>query len=271
VSVDDSARRPALDPLLGAALAREQHYLRLLADPATCGSVGYAACTPTRAEVDAGRSNCTTFIEAVLRDAGYDVDGPLALGALAVSIHDAVNIRAESGQLADGQRVRPVLPELLAPDADRGRLLATLVGDGDPRTRGVALALVASGQGAAVVGMDALRPGDVVQTWVLRRDAQGSLVGARGHATLVRRVRAVKQRSGETVLLDEATPAAALELSVGGVELLGSHLPEGSAPDAAGFRPGRSVFTRAPVVLDAEFARWYAVRPSKSPWALFSG
>jgi hypothetical protein len=271
VTVRKTEKRPALDPVLAAALARERRYLSLLADPVARKNVGYSLTTPSRADIEAGRTNCSTFVEAVLRDAGYDVDRELTIGALSVAVHDAINIRAESTRLTDGQILRPVVPEVLSAGERAGRVLAELVAAGDPRTQGVALALVASSQGAGINAVDALRPGDTVQTWKLGRDEHGEPVRARGHATFVRRVHAVDLESGEPIILDERSAVAVRRLRVTGVELLGSHFPETGEPDVSGFRAGRSVYTKAPLSLEAELDRWYAVRPSRSLWTAMSG
>jgi hypothetical protein len=260
------AKGASLEPVLAAGLARERRYVSLLADPELRPDVGYTVATPSRAEVDHGRTNCSTFVEAVLRDAGYDVDAELTVGGASVSVHDLINIRAESATQSDGQRLRAVVPEVLAAGKDAARTLAELVAARDPRTQGVAWALVESRQGTAVTRMAELRPGDAVQTWKLVRNEQGELVRARGHSTFVRRVHAVDLDTGKAVILDETTPATSRRLQVTAVELFGSHFPDGSKADASGFRPGRSVYTKPAVSLDAEFDPWYAVRPARSPW-----
>jgi cell wall-associated NlpC family hydrolase len=83
-------------------------------------------------DAENGTYNCTTFVQAALEEAGFDIT-------------PAVSKRIQMSDLG-------------------GMNLFSLVRAGDPRIKGVVSALVDSGQGTDVTDQS-LRPGDVVQMW----------------------------------------------------------------------------------------------------------
>ena len=98
---------------------------------------------------------CTTFASKVLAKAGYQVAQPVDQ-----QINIAINWEKETG------KKKPTAK-------DKQKKLASLVSGGDPRTKGVVLALVNSDQGVEI-GLDQLRPGDFVQYWY---DSKGKIAG----------------------------------------------------------------------------------------------
>jgi hypothetical protein len=91
--------------------------------------------SPTPNDRAAGRYDCSTFVEAVLKKAGFRLDGRTAN-----QINNVLS-RSESGQLAD------------------------LVRRGDPKIQGAVSALVDSAQGDRVPAFNDLKPGDIIQMW----------------------------------------------------------------------------------------------------------
>ena len=89
---------------------------------------------------------CTTFASKVLASAGYDVSR-----AIDKQVNIVIDWKKETG------KPKPSAKETQA-------ALASLVSQGDPRTKGVVLALVESGQGAEIKTGE-LEPGDFVQYW----------------------------------------------------------------------------------------------------------
>lgn len=89
---------------------------------------------------------CTTFAQEVLRRAGYEISGDIGK-----QLNISIDWEKELG------KKKPSKDE-------KKRALADLVKQGDPRTKGVVLALVSSGQGVEIQ-VDDLQPGDFVQYW----------------------------------------------------------------------------------------------------------
>lgn len=116
----------------------------------------------TMSDAEDGRYNCTTFVQTVLGEAGFDITR-------------SVSTRIQMSDL-------------------QGMNLLSLVRSGDTRIKGVVSALVDSGQGTEVTGQP-LRPGDIVQMW---RGVGTTLNGggdAVGHAGIV------ESANGNTVTL----------------------------------------------------------------------
>jgi hypothetical protein len=90
---------------------------------------------------------CTTFASKVLKTAGYDISP---------KVNRQINISGIDWKKETG-KPKPSSEDTLA-------ALAQLVSKGDPRTKGVVLALVESGQGVEI-DTKALLPGDFVQYW----------------------------------------------------------------------------------------------------------
>lgn len=107
---------------------------------------------PTPAERATGKYDCTTFVEAVLDQAGYVLNrSQRAMINIVLSKDDALRLR----QLVESK---------------------------DVKIQGVVNALIASHQGTAVTGLSSLQPGDIVQMWLL------TAPGANGHVAVVKAV-----------------------------------------------------------------------------------
>lgn len=208
------------------ALAKEK-ILRALRQQKGPNWVSYQL-NPSPSEQAQGHYDCTTFVAAVLREAGYNLAQPI-----------------ENQLKID---VPTILPELQAlPEAQHPAKLKQLVDGYDPRTQGVVFALKKSGQGGSIFQRDALRPGDFLQTWLR---VQGHV---QGHCTQVHRVYA--RLNGKSVILDEHSVPNHQSYQVQQVALHGAHFD-----DAAGI----SVRTKEAETLDAYL--WYGVRPIGSMW-----
>ncbi|HNC94730.1 MAG TPA: hypothetical protein PLA94_15195 [Myxococcota bacterium] len=266
-----TARRGLLNPLrppnfvlrdtLQVALDKEAALRKLLAEGK---KVGYSIDTPTEAEQAAGLFNCTTFIVEVLEEAGYPVDRRLQAGGVQARLRDFINIEADDSE-------HLVLPELhAAASSQKKALLTALVDQGDPRITGVVIGLVTLHLGREIQSREALRPGDLLQTWT--RVGSGSW---RGHCTQVREVQA-KNVHGDYVILDETTTPREEVLTDLLLRQHGSHLPLGrsfSDADKNDDILGLSVYTRDLVSLPTQCGKgdelhWYAVRPAGSDWPL---
>lgn len=156
--------------------------------------------------------------------------------------------------------------------AERARTarLRELVEADDPRTRGVVHAMTAAGFGRPVEP-EAIRPGDMVQTWSF-----GS-VGVVGHAGIAHVVRCrgdVRGRHGNVLhdvdlTLDRRTdPASVLAITgVESVELLGAHGP--GREHTGRWRPG-GVYVKPPTRFvpgeASGFDRIHVGRPASSRW-----
>ena len=198
----------------------------------------------------------------VLEDAGYPVGRLLRVGEVQARLRDFINIEADDPE-------HLVLPELYAArDSQKAGRLTALVDQGDPRIRGVVVGLVTLQLGREISSRDALRPGDLLQTWV--RVGSGSW---RGHCTHVREIQA-KNGAGDFVVFDERTTPRTEVLTELLLRQHGSHLPVGrrfSDADKNADILGLSVYTRDLVSLPAQRGRgdelhWYAVRPAGSNW-----
>lgn len=266
-----TARRALLNPLrppnfvlrdtLQVALDKEVVLRKQLAEGK---KVGYSIDTPTDAEQAGGLFNCTTFIVEVLEEAGYPVDRLLRAGGVQARLRDFINIEADDPE-------RLVLPELhAARDSQKKSLLTALVDQGDPRITGVVIGLVTLQLGTEISSRDALRPGDLLQTWT--RVGSGSW---RGHCTQVREIQA-KNVQGDYVTFDETTTPRPELLTDLLLRQHGSHLPLGrsfSDADRNADILGLSVYTRDLVSLPLQRGQgdelhWYAVRPAGSDWPL---
>ena len=264
-----TSRRALLNPLrppahvfrdtLQVALDKEAMLRKQLADGK---KVGYSIDTPTEAEQAGGLFNCTTFIVEVLEEAGYPVERLLQVGEVRARLRDFINIEADDPE-------HLVLPELhAARDSDKKGLLTALVDRQDPRITGVVVGLVTLHLGREIPTRDALRPGDLLQTWT--RVGSGSW---RGHCTQVREIQA-KNGQGDFVVFDESTTPREELLTELFLRQHGSHLPVGrrfSDADKNADILGLSVYTRDLVSLpvrrgQGDELHWYAVRPAGSNW-----
>ena len=122
--------------------------------------------SPTAADREAGRYDCTTFVEELLKQAGFRTGGDI------------------------GRRINIVMT---GPDTAR---LKQLVVAKDAKIKGVVEALVSSGQGGEVTGMSSLQPGDVLQLWRIQDERPG------GHTGIVKSVDATRK---EVVLVGAHT------------------------------------------------------------------
>ena len=253
--------KPLFRDTLEVALVKEAELRKQLAEGK---KVGYSIDTPTEAEQASGLFNCTTFIVEVLEEAGYPVERPLDAGGVQARLRDFINIEADDPD-------HLVLPELhAARDNQKKGILTALVDQEDPRIKGVVTGLVGLHLGTEITRRDALRPGDLLQTWT--RVGSGSW---RGHCTQVREIQA-KNVQDDYVIFDEKTTPREELLTELLLRQHGSHLPLGrsfSDADKNADILGLSVYTRDLVSLpqqpgQGDELHWYAVRPVGSEWPL---
>jgi hypothetical protein len=250
--------------VLEEAVALEQEVEEMpTVDPVNGTEKGYHHATPTPSEQAAGAYNCTVYLAAVLKRAGYDLRQEITVGGVTAPIEDFINIRnevASAEQLEEGDAFVIVFPDLQAGDTT----LAQLVRDEDPRIQGVASALSIAGLGAPVEHVDELRPGDMIQTW----NEPSS-----GHSTLIHSVEGMGPNGRQTLGPD--SEARELELTNVTVDQLGAHYPR-SATDPTKFeprqrqhpddqRPGDTVHIHEDVNLN-DYDHWFGVRPTTSKW-----
>lgn len=232
-------RAPVTADVLAIALRRRDE----LAPGAAARPSGGYHFDPTDAEQAQGLYDCTTFIAAILEDAGFDMDRSVRVAGVPATVRELVMIEVV----------------LFGPGYRGARDLEIRVGEDDPRVMGVVAALVASAQGAQIRALDDLRPGDLVQTW--RRYTRRGTSVLQGHVTVVHTVEA-QEPSGAAKSLDERSPPGPGPLLVHGVGLLGAHLPTATEPASVHTRPADDLRR-----LDrSRRERWYAVRPFSSRW-----
>ena len=110
--------------------------------------------SPTASERAAGKYDCSSFVQAVLKKEGFNVGG------------------------STGNKINIVLSE-----ADKSKL-KELVEASDKKIKGVVSALVESNQGSEISSIMNLRAGDIIQLW---RISGGT---PKGHTAIVKSINA---------------------------------------------------------------------------------